>query len=178
MRYVELRRHTMRAKPGQHLSQAGVDLARRIGASIGPFNQVITSTIPRAYETAIAMGFAVDQQLQELSLLPEGLEAEVNWDAGFAAFALAAQQDGAVRQYIQVQAALINRIVRSLLEDGAALVISHGGIVEAQIIGCLPYIDFTSWGAACDYCEGARLYFNGEQFVKGDVLRIGGDNKS
>ena len=31
MRYLEVRRHTMRTKPGEHLSQAGVDLARRVG---------------------------------------------------------------------------------------------------------------------------------------------------
>jgi broad specificity phosphatase PhoE len=178
MRYIELRRHTMRVKPGQHLSQAGVDLARRVGETIGPFNQVITSTIPRAYETAIAMGFAVDEQLQELSLLPDGLEDEVNWDAGFAAFAQAVQQGGAVSQYIQAQAALINRIVRSLPDNSAALVISHGGIVEAQVIGCLAHVDFTSWGEGCNYCEGARLHFDDEQFLNGEVLRINKDNKS
>lgn len=178
MRYIELRRHTMRVKPGQHLSQAGVNLARHIGEMIGPFNQVITSTIPRAYETAIAMGFAVDEQLTELSMLPDGLEDEVNWDAGFAAFALAAQQGGAVKQYMQVQAALINRIARSLPDGGAALMISHGGIVEAQAVACLPHVDFTSWGGGCDYCEGARLHFDGEQFIKGEVLRINKDNKS
>ncbi|MDQ2741632.1 MAG: hypothetical protein M3Z66_04960, partial [Chloroflexota bacterium] len=52
----------MRVKPGRHLSQAGVDLARRTGNQMGPFDRVITSTVARAYETAIAMGFAVDQQ--------------------------------------------------------------------------------------------------------------------
>lgn len=178
MRYIELRRHTMRVKPGQHLSQAGVDLARRIGDTIGPFNRVITSTIPRAYETAIAMGFAVDQQLQELSSLADGVEDEVNWDAGFTAFALASQKNGAVKRYIQEQAALLNRIAHALPDGGAALVISHGGIVEAQTIGCLPHVDFAGWGGGCDYCEGARLHFDGEEFISGEVLRIKEDNKS
>jgi hypothetical protein len=172
MRYIELRRHTMRVKLGQHLSQAGVDLARRIGATSGPFNQVITSTIPRAYETAIAMGFAVDQQLQELSSLADGVEDEVNWDAGFAAFALASQKNGALKRYIQQQAALLNRIAHALPDGGAALVISHGGIVEGQAVGCLPHVDFTDWGGGCDYCEGARLHFDGEQFIGGEVLRV------
>ncbi|MBZ0278386.1 MAG: hypothetical protein K8I60_19725, partial [Anaerolineae bacterium] len=71
MRYLEMRRHTIRIKPGQHLSQAGVTLARRVGETIGPFDRVITSTIPRAYETAIAMGFAVDEQLDELGTMDE-----------------------------------------------------------------------------------------------------------
>ncbi len=173
MRYVELRRHTMRVKPGQHLSQAGVDLARRIGDSIGPFNRVITSTIPRAFETAIAMGFAVDDQLAEISLMPDGLENEVTWDAGFAAFAKAAMRGGKVADYVRQQAMLILQIARALPEEGSALVVSHGGIVEAQTVGCLPNLDFTSWGAGCDYCEGARLYFDGQQFVRGEVLRVG-----
>jgi hypothetical protein len=178
MRYVELRRHTMRVKPGQHLSQAGVDLARGIGGTIGLFNRVITSTIPRAYETAVAMGFAVDEQSQELSSLADGVEDEVSWDAGFAAFALAAQQGGKVYRYTRDQAALLTRIAQVLPDGGSALVISHGGIVEAQTVGCLPNVDFSGWGGGCDYCEGARLHFDGEQFVKGEVLRINKENKS
>ena len=173
MSYVELRRHTMRVKTGQHLSQAGVDLARRIGNTIGPFNRVITSKIPRAYETAIAMGFAVDEQLAETLLMADGLEDEIAWDAGFAAFAEGAKRNGRVADYVQQQGALILKIALALPDEGAALVVSHGGIVEAQTVGCLPHLDFTSWGAGCDYCEGARLYFDGEQFLRGDVLRVG-----
>ena len=56
MRYLEHRRHSMRVQPGQHLNQAGVALARRVGETMGPFALVVTSTLPRAYETAIAMG--------------------------------------------------------------------------------------------------------------------------
>jgi broad specificity phosphatase PhoE len=73
MRYVELRRHTMRTRPGQHLSQAGVSLARRVGEGVGPFDRVVTSTLPRAFETAIAMGFAVDEQIALLA----GMGADV-----------------------------------------------------------------------------------------------------
>jgi len=172
LRYIEVRRHTMRVKPGQHLSQAGVDLARRVGSSIGPFNRVITSPIPRSYETAIAMGFAVDEQWDELGQWADGVESEIAWDAGFAAFAEAARRGGAVARYAQAQAALMIRVVGPLPENGSALVISHGGIVEAQVIGCLPNEDFMAWGGACDYCEGARLYFDGARFVRGEVLRI------
>ena len=59
MKYLELRRHSKRVIPGDHLSQAGVNLARRVGEAMGPFGLVITSTLPRAFQTAIAMGFAV-----------------------------------------------------------------------------------------------------------------------
>jgi broad specificity phosphatase PhoE len=172
MRSIELRRHTMRVKPGQHLSQAGVDLARRVGNAIGPFHRVITSAVPRAYETAIAMGFAVDEQLEGLSTMPDNVDTEIAWDVGFAAFAEAARLGGAVARFAQSQAALIARIAHSLPDDTAALVISHGGIVEAQTVGCLPSFNFVEWGGFCDYCEGARLQFDGERFVNGEVLRV------
>jgi broad specificity phosphatase PhoE len=171
MRYVELRRHTMRVKPGQHLSQAGVTRARRVGEGIGPFQRVITSTVPRAYETAIAMGFAVDEQLEELGYMTVA-EAEIPWDAGFARWSEAAHSGGVAQSYAQSQATIIMRIAQALPDEGAALVVSHGGIVEAQTVGCLPDTDFSGWGPACDYCEGARLVFDGEQFVRGEVLRV------
>ena len=176
MRTLELRRHTMRVKPGQHLSQAGVDLARRVGAGIGPFDYVVTSTIPRAFETAIAMGFAVDEQLDALSMIADGVEHEVAWDAGFAAIATAAWQGEATTRYAQAQAEVMYQIVGKLPDDGVGLVVSHGFIVEAQVIGCLPDVDFSSWGGFCDYCEGARLLFDGERFVSGEVLRVKKDN--
>lgn len=53
-------------KDRAHLSQAGVEVARCVGASMGPFDCVVTSRITRTLETAIAMGFAVDEQLAAL----------------------------------------------------------------------------------------------------------------
>ncbi len=173
MRTVEMRRHTMRVKPGQHLSQEGIDLARRVGDTMGPFNRVITSTLPRAYETAIAMGFAVDKQTDIMSMMPDGVEAAVgSWDAGFAAFAEAARSNGATARFARDLASFLNQVATSLPDGGAALVISHGGFMEAAAVGCLPDMDFSTWGGHCDYCEGVRLIFEKEIFTSGAVLRI------
>jgi broad specificity phosphatase PhoE len=172
MRYVEVRRHTMRYKPGQHLSQAGVSLARRVGAEMGPFERVITSTIPRAYETAIAMGFAVHEQLEDLSVLDDGVEAEVSWDAGFAAFARAAADEGAVARASQRQARFWQGIAGALSDDAAALLITHGGFIELGAVGCLPGADHESWGGHCSYCEGVRLAYDAVQFVDIEILRV------
>ncbi len=49
----------MRTQPGQHLSQAGVGLARRVGKTMGRFDRVAASTLPRAYETARGSGWPV-----------------------------------------------------------------------------------------------------------------------
>ncbi len=173
MRYLEVRRHTMRVKPGQHLSQEGVDLARRIGSEIGPFEFVITSTLHRAYETAIAMGFAVNDQLEELSMMGRGVTLDVgDWNAGFSVYGQAYSRSGATTVFARQQADLWRSIVEGVTEGGAALVITHGGIVEAGAVGCLPDADHATWGPGIDYCEGVRLSFDGDGFVGADILRV------
>ncbi len=171
MRILEMRRHTMRSIPGQHLTQAGVDLARRIGSSIGPFERVVTSTLPRAFETAIAMGFAVDEQLEQLGMMDSAVADEINWDAGFAAWTRAIKQGGAAARYSRAQGEVLRTIVDALPDGGRVLVISHGGIVEAGTIGCLlpdiPVLD----GSFCSYCEGARLTFDRNKVIDVEILR-------
>lgn len=173
-RHIEVRRHSMRVKPGQNLSRAGVELARRVGSTTGPFERVITSTISRAYETAVAMGFAVDEQLEPLAMFDNGVEDEVSWDAGFAAWGEAYRRGGAVTRYAKKHAAFLRDVAAALPPGGAALVVSHGGIVEAQAVGCLSDADHAAWGGACSWCEGVRLTFDGEKFVEAKVLRVGG----
>ncbi len=174
MKFIEHRRHTMRTKPGQDLSQEGVDLARRIGYELGPFEHVVTSTVPRAFQTAIAMGFAVDAQLAELSKLPDEFEQYVAWDAGYVAIAAAAKahEGGVVARSAAGLAKLFDEIFSSLPEDGGALVISHGAIVEASAIGCCPDFDYTGWGA-CGYCEGVLISQDGMS-MSVDALRAPG----
>src|SRR5687768_3727441 len=102
---LEIRRHSIR-KPGggSQLSQEGVDLARRVGTGLGPFARVVTSVVPRARETAIAMGFAVDHEIVTLGTDP-GLYAEastVDWGAAphpFAELARVIAEDGAYNVY-------------------------------------------------------------------------------
>ena len=171
MRSLEVRRHTMRAIPGQHLTQAGVDLARRIGNTIGPFNRVVTSTVPRAFETAIAMGFAVDEQLDQLSMMDSAVGDEINWDAGFAEWTRVIKQSRAAARFAHAQADVWRSIVQALPEDGRALIISHGGIVEAGTIGCLPPDTPVLDEAYCSYCEGARLTFDRATIINVEMLR-------
>jgi broad specificity phosphatase PhoE len=167
----------MRAKPGQHLNQAGVDMARRVGDGMGRFDRVVTSRVPRAYETAIAMGYAVDEQLEALSSTPDGLvgeDAEVDLRQGWVAFQRAARAGGLAERYVRLQGRLMGAIAAALPEDGRALVVSHGGIVEASAVGCRPDDDFAGWGRACGYCEGVRLSFEGDRCVAAEPLRVPG----
>src|SRR5688572_24465630 len=94
MRVIEHRRHAMRVKPGDHLSQAGVDLARRVGETMGHYDLVVTSPVARAFETAIAMGFAVDEQWPALAPPPQEVQEEADWEKGCAEYARAARRGG------------------------------------------------------------------------------------
>ena len=173
-RVIEHRRHTMRTKPGQHLSQAGVDLARRVGEGIASCDLVITSPSPRAFETALAMGFAVERQAERLGESPSG--KEIPWDAGFAAYAECLRQhpNGILATFARQLAAFHRDIARELPDGGRALLISHGSFIEASVVGCLPDFDYGDWGPACNYCEGVRLVFEGDDFTDCELLRVPG----
>lgn len=150
----------MRHKPGEHLTQAGVNLARRVGADLGRFDLVITSSSPRAYETAIAMGFAVDEEIDLLNMLPEEILSQITRDEGFDRFAetTLAQPDGVAATFSRQMAGLHARIASQLPDEGRALIVSHGSIVEASAIVCVPQADYSGWGPLCDYCEGSDSF--------------------
>jgi broad specificity phosphatase PhoE len=168
---VEIRRHSLRHMPGTHLSQEGVTLARRVGEGLGLFQRVVTSTLPRAFETALAMGFAVDEQIELMSTYCEDVEREIPYPGSFAAYAAAARA-GAAGRYACSLAELYSQIAAALPERGKALIINHGGILELGITGCLPRLDYESWGGPAGYCEGARLAWEDGKFVEAQLLRI------
>ena len=171
MRYLEVRRHTMRIKPSKHVCKAGVILARHLGDSMGPFDRVVTSDAPRAYETAIAFGFAVDDLILGLGEFDDSVNEEVGRDAAFGAIARTVRKGGAAARFARRQARLWHSIAHRLPDNGRVLAVSHSGIIELGTIGCLPDADHASWGAALDYCEGVRLSFDGQDFVGVEVLR-------
>lgn len=172
MRYLEIRRHAERFKPGDHLNQAGVDMARRVGDTMGHFDHIGASTIIRAIETAIAMGYAVEVEYPELAMIESGVEDEVTWYAGFEAFAQGARKGGATARFVGRMAAFWRRVAESLTDGESALLITHGGLIEAGAVGVLPDADHAAWGGYCGYCEGVRVAFDGEKFVDIEVLRV------
>lgn len=174
MKTIEIRRHSIRSKPGDHLSQEGVTLARRIGQNIGPFEHVVTSTLPRAFETAIAMGFAVDKQVELMNSYGYDVESEVPWPQSFAAYAKAVRHGNGAARYGNQLADYYARLANALDEDGAALVINHGGVVELGVVAAFPNADYESWGYEANYCEGARLFWQDGKFVNAEVLRVSG----
>jgi broad specificity phosphatase PhoE len=171
MKTIEIRRHSIRSNPGSHLNQTGVNLARRVGENLGPFDRVVTSTLPRAFETAIAMGFAVDEQIELMSTYGPDVERAVPWPQSFAAYAEAVKS-GAAGQYANELAKYYAQLADDLAEDRSVLAINHGGVVEMGITASFPNADYESWGEAVYCCEGARLYWENGKFVNAELLRV------
>lgn len=176
---LEIRRHSHRkATGGSQLSQEGVELARRLGDTMGPFAIVAASVVPRARETAIAMGFAVDLELVTLAADPdvyrEG-EASAWWEAEtpFAALAAVIARKGAYHRYAHSMAAMWRDLLTPLPPDGRALVVGHAGELEAALVACLPDAAHETWGGPFGACEGARLFFEGElpRFTRVEMIR-------
>jgi broad specificity phosphatase PhoE len=172
MRILEHRRHSLRSKPSPHLNQAGVTLARRVGERMGNFALVVTSTLPRAYETAIAMGYAVHEQNEQLAHLPETVARALSDEMTFADYMALVRRDEAVAEYAAAQAALLRQLVARVREGEAVLVISHGAIIELGAVGALPQADLSAWGRELSQCEGVRLFYEDGAFVRGEVLRV------
>ena len=172
MKTIEIRRHSIRSKPGEHLSQQGVTLARLVGQNLGPFDRVVTSTLPRAFETAIAMGFAVDEQNELMSSYGSAVEREAPWPLSLAGYAEAVGKGGAAAKYSNQLARFYVELTEYLAEGRSALVINHGGVLELGVVACLPNADHAAWGSHFEPCEGVRLFHDNGKFVNAEVLRI------
>ncbi|HNF94355.1 MAG TPA: phosphoglycerate mutase family protein [Anaerolineales bacterium] len=172
MKILEVRRHSIRHAGGDHLSQAGVALARNVGQNIGPFDFVSTSTLPRAFDTAIAMGFAVNEQNPLMNTYGGAVEREAPWPMPFFHYSEIVKQAEAAAKYAHDLMDYYLGILNHIPQGGSALVVNHGGVVELGVVACLPDADFSAWGDAVEYCEGARLFWDGGKFVNGEVLRL------
>ena len=172
MKTIEIRRHSIRTIPGDHLNQTGVDLARMVGENLGPFDRVVTSTLPRAFETAIAMGFAVDEQNELMSTYGHEVGREAPWPLSCAGYAEVVRNGGAAAEYADRLKDVFSKIANYLANGRKALVVNHGGVLELGAVACLPDADHIKWGSHFEYCEGIRLFWDDDGFVDGEVLRV------
>jgi hypothetical protein len=62
-------------------------------------------------------------------------------------------------------------VASRLPEEGRALVVSHGGVVELGVVGLLPDLDYSTWGPSCKRGESVRLYFEGDRCVNAEIRR-------
>lgn len=174
-RLIEIRRHAERTKPGQNLSRTGIDRARVAGASGPPFARVVTSPSPRAVQTAVAMGYPVDVEESVLQSFGSATAALIDWDAGFASWQRGVGGSPGIAAFVTLQAAVWRQVVTGILPGQAALVLTHGGMIEAGVMAAAPAHDWLAAGEALDHVEGVRLWFADERCVSASLLRFNGN---
>jgi broad specificity phosphatase PhoE len=177
MRYLELRRHTLRTDDNPHISQAGLDLARHVGIGMGPFPRVICSPSMRCIQTAIAMGFAVDELYEPVERQMKRKRVEkvaelLPPNVPFAERAAIMADHKAARKYAQALVTQWTALARRIPPNKSFLVITHGGYIDDSAVACLPNTDHRKWGKLFGYCEGIRLGFDRGYFVSGELLRV------
>lgn len=182
MKILEHRRHSMRHKPGAHLNQAGIDRAKEVGYTLlqtnRQFARVVTSTLPRAIETAIAMGFAVDDTIEELSTTGADVDQELKENGlgyanSFVEYQKIMSPNSFLSKFADNQLQLYRRLLQEIKSGEALLIISHGGVVEFPLLKMFEEKqDLSKWGDLFDYCEGYRVYFEANTFKHLELLRI------
>lgn len=170
MKTLEIRRHSIRA--GQNISEQGALLARLIGEQMGKFDRVVTSPLPRAMQTAAAMGFSVDETNELLGVFGSAVEMEIPYPAGFGEYSSAIRNQGPAARHARRLADFYQQLTGTLPEGGRALVINHGGVVELSAAACLPHKDLAYLGDYVEYCEGVRLTWEAGSFTQAEILRV------
>jgi hypothetical protein len=164
-RWVELRRHSFTKKDdgrgrGSHLSQAGVDAARVEGQPLAEMRYVAVSESPRALETAIAMGFAVDEVV---GIAGANVTGEVGfhewweWSNPWVAFAERIAARPKLASYAEAQVAILRRATDVLGDGDVALLIGHGGWIEPTVVSAVGADRIENWGPSFQHLEGVRL---------------------
>jgi len=180
MKYVEVFRHSKRGE-GKGLSEEGRKLAVRARALLAPhYDLVVSSPKERARETMAALGFESYQ-------VDEAFTAVNPWAPFDAAVGRLAKERGTIPlaacweipealTYLRMQGETflraIKRIARKLPEAGRALIVSHGGILEAAaLLGC-PRYELSELGGEIGFCEGVVFELDGDRLSGVEVKRL------
>ena len=141
---------------------------------MGRFDLVVSSPLPRAAETAIAMGYGVDREIEDLAVVGQAAMEEIDWPMGFASFVDGMKANTAMARRGMELADLLRNLAQDLKDGGAALALSHGAVIEMAIVAATPWIQHASWGPQCGYCEGVRLTYQAGRFTAAEILRVDG----
>ncbi|GAB2466766.1 phosphoglycerate mutase family protein [Streptosporangium sandarakinum] len=180
MRWLDVRRHSLTKKGamrgrGSHLSADGIALARFIGSGVGPYERVVTGSSPRAVETAVAMGFAVDDTVE----MPSGYvseeiprHAQWDWAEPYRQIADIIRKGRTAAAVAETHRAIWAETVNGVAEGGSALLVGHGGAIELALVACLPDAPHDTWGTPFAHCDGVRLGFTDGHFVSVEFHRV------
>jgi len=178
---VEVRRHSLRGE-GKGLSAEGLELARRAAATlVGNYAAVYTSPKRRCIETLEALGFTRYEVAPEFATLPSELE-----DHERHAEALRSRTGCSLLEaYLAIPAthlilekfgtAFFERvcaIAEELPSGKNALVVSHGGSIEAAVLAAMPDWSLRDLGGELKACEAALFVFENRLFRRVEILRL------
>jgi broad specificity phosphatase PhoE len=182
MKWVEVRRHSLRDNSG-NLSPAGRELIARTTPTLGgPFHAFFASSKPRAIQTIEAMGgrnVQVDDRF--------GLEyvAKVAAYEPLVQQLILAKKIGLLDAYMEVPEILavmhdvandfitaVLAIAEQLPEDGRALVGSHGGTIEPAVMLAMGEFSLKAVGRPFAECEGVRFVIDRDTIIGVEILRL------
>ena len=181
MKHVEVLRHSKRGE-GKGLSEEGRELARRARTLLASrYDLCVSSPKERARETMEAFGFEkyeIDEAFTAVNPW-EPFNAEVSKlaaERGTAPLAACWEISEAL-SYLKLQGetflGAVKRIARRLPEDGRALVVSHGGILEAAALHGFPHYELAALGGEIGFCEGVVFRFEDEHLAGVATKRSG-----
>jgi broad specificity phosphatase PhoE len=157
-----------------HLSSTGVRRARALGEHLPAFDYVAVGDQPRHMETALALGFAVDEQVS----WPSGyVDREVahhdqwSWPQPFLRYAELVRPGSGLAAMTEAHLGHWRRLLDVVPDGGASLIVSSGGSIEPVLVAALPDGDQATWGGAFHQLEGAQLEWDGDVFVALRILR-------
>jgi broad specificity phosphatase PhoE len=180
MKYVEVYRHSKRGQ-GKGLSEEGKQLARRTRATLSPhYDLCVSSPKERARETMEAFGFShyeVDEAFTAVNPWEPFHEAvqKLAKDLGTIPLAACWEVPEALN-YLRMQGetmiGAVRRIARKLPEEGRALVVSHGGILEAAALHACANYALEEIGGEIGFCEGVVFKIDGENLAGIELKRL------
>jgi hypothetical protein len=148
-------------------------MARRLGARLAEPSYVAVGDQPRHLETAIAMGFAVDEQTSWPSGYVDGAvkhHDQWTWPEPFVRYGELLGRESRLARVAEAHLAHWRRILDHVPEGGSGLIVSSGGSIEPVLVAAFPDADHASWGGAFYQLEGATLVADGSAFT-GITLR-------
>lgn len=134
--------------------------ARGVGEELGDFDHVVASTSPRTMETAIAMGFAVDQLIEMPSPTETGevaFHSWREWSDPCTALRTKSLASRAVAAYLDEQAHRTTDLLDQVPEGGRVLVVGHGGWIESVIARLVAPEQLPTVGGSFWHLDGIRL---------------------
>jgi broad specificity phosphatase PhoE len=180
MKYVEVYRHGKRGA-GKGLSEEGRELALRARSLLASrYDLCVSSPKERARETLEVWGF-------ERYEIDEAFTAVNPWEPYDAEVTKLAKERGTIPlaacweipealNYVRMQGqtflTAVRRVARKLPEEGRALVVAHGGILEAAALHGCPRYHLDELGGEIGFCEGVVFKFDGEKLAGIEVKRL------